>query len=196
MFNIEHWDIHFSQRSFADLEIRENLKRQAYEDAWVAFKNLEENVEAVNELIAVNGGDGAPHVALLVCGAFSKGYRLSLKNLRKKNTQPHTCQRGFFTDWWMRINEQNALDVIAESLASVFRILDGRAATSLQTDSITEPIDTGDFTPDFKRSDSSLMYTTQTWTVPWMVALRKKNALSLVRFRNFLIYRVMMRMIY
>ena len=47
------------------------------------------------------------------------------------------------------------------------------AASSLQTDSITEPLDTGDFIPDPQRIVSSLTNTTLTETVQRMATLRK-----------------------
>ena len=60
----------------------------------------------------------------------------------------------------MRINQRNVFNVITESLASGSRILAGSAATSLKTDSITEPFDTGVSTLDFQKIDSPPIYTT------------------------------------
>ena len=106
---------------------------------------MEDNEEAVNELTAVNGGDGAPHVALFgmcLSSAFSKGAQALFEKLAKEKypaplnpgSLSHLPARGLFNDWWMRINQRNVFNAIAESLASGFRILDGSAATSLQTD--------------------------------------------------------------
>ena len=48
----------------------------------------------------------------------------------------HLPARGLFTDWWMRISQRDVFNAIAESLASGYRILDGSAATLLQTNSL------------------------------------------------------------
>jgi len=125
------------------------MKRQNYDHAWTAFKRNEENAAALDVLITVNGGDGAPHVALFgmrLSGTFSKGTQSLFDKLAKeKYPDPITpgslnylTARQRWADWWMRIFQRNIFNVVAKSIASGIRILNSRAATTLRMDFVKQ----------------------------------------------------------
>jgi hypothetical protein len=73
----EHWDVHFCLGKYTQLQTNERSKGLKYAQAWSAFRENDDNAEALEILRYLNPArEGAPKIALFgmsLSGAFSEG---------------------------------------------------------------------------------------------------------------------------
>ena len=74
---VEHWDVHFCQGKYTQLQTNERSKGSKYAQAWNDFRENNDKAEALDILRHLNPArDGAPKIALFgmsLSGAFSEG---------------------------------------------------------------------------------------------------------------------------
>jgi hypothetical protein len=154
----EHWDVHFCQGKYTQLQTNERTKGAKYMQAWNDFRENQDNADALNILNHLNhANNGAPKIVLFgmsLSGAFSKGAQALLNRLAEiKFPTPLTggslsylAARQRWMDWQMRIFQRNILNGVAKSIASGLRIFRAYIPTALPMDYATEAVNIAPFT--------------------------------------------------
>jgi hypothetical protein len=148
----EHWDVHFCQGKYTQLQTNERTKGLKYIQAWNDFRENQGNTEALNILNHLDpANNGAPKIALFgmsLSGAFSKGAQDLINRLAEiKFPTPLTggslsylAARQRWMDWQMRIFQRNILNGVAKYIASGLRIFLAYIPTALRMDYATEAV--------------------------------------------------------
>ena len=135
----------------------ETIKRNKYIDAWESFiaRNDEDTAQSRRDMRFTNANrGGAPKIStfgMCLSGAFSQGAMEMFHHLAKeKFPDPPTpdnptgtysyliARHNGFSDWWMRIFQQNVFNCVAKAVMSGIRIRKANAPTALPMDHAVE----------------------------------------------------------